>query len=174
MTGRYGGGVRCPYCHQVEDRVVDSRLAEDGGAIRRRRECESCSRRYTTFERLEEIALSVVKRSGGREPFDRAKVVAGITYSAVNRPIDPEAIELVAIAVEEQMRVSGAEVSTEAVGLAVLDRLRQLDDVAYLRFASVYKGFEDASDFARELGALHKTTEPKSRAEHPAGSKFSG
>ncbi len=155
-------GMRCPYCHGVEDKVVDSRLAEAGAAIRRRRECLMCGRRYTTFERAEEAVLVVVKRSGLREPFDRAKVASGIRRATKNRPIDDEAIEALAAAVEEEMRQVGPEVGTEAVGRAVLDGLRTLDPVSYLRFASVYKGFDDVTDFARELGLLQKTTSPKS------------
>jgi transcriptional repressor NrdR len=154
--------MRCPYCHGVDDKVVDSRLAEAGAAIRRRRECLVCGRRYTTFERAEEAVVMVVKRSGLREPFDRAKVVSGIRRATKNRPIADEAIEALAVAVEEQMRQSGPEVGTEAIGRAVLDGLRTLDPVSYLRFASVYKGFEDVTDFAREAGLLQKTTSPKS------------
>jgi transcriptional repressor NrdR len=154
--------MRCPYCHGVEDKVVDSRLAEAGASIRRRRECLICGRRYTTFERAEEAALVVVKRSGVREVFDRAKVAGGIRRATKNRPIDDQAIEALAAAVEEQMRELGPEVGTEAVGRAVLDGLRTLDPVSYLRFASVYKGFEDVTDFAREVGLLQKTTSPKS------------
>ncbi|MGH8993484.1 MAG: transcriptional regulator NrdR [Acidimicrobiia bacterium] len=160
--------MRCPYCHGVDDKVVDSRLAEAGAAIRRRRECLVCSRRYTTFERAEEALLVVVKRSGLREPFDRAKVAGGIRRATKNRPIDDEAIDALAAAVEDQMRQFGPEVGTEAVGRAVLDGLRALDPVSYLRFASVYKGFEDVTDFAREVGELQKTTSPKSGSARPA------
>jgi transcriptional repressor NrdR len=140
--------------------VVDSRLAEDGAVIRRRRECLSCARRFTTYERLEEAPLWVIKRAGEREAFDRAKVVAGMTSATKNRPVDPEQLEAVAQQVEESLRGT-AEVSSQQIGLAVLERLRDLDDVAYLRFASVYKGFEDVGDFEREVGLLTKTTEPK-------------
>ncbi len=155
--------MRCPYCHGVEDKVVDSRLAEGGATIRRRRECLVCSRRYTTFERAEEAVLVVVKRSGLREPFDRAKVASGIRRATKNRPIDDAAIEALAAAVEEQVRQAGGpDVGTEAIGRAVLDGLRTLDPVSYLRFASVYKGFDDVTDFAREVGELQKTTSPKS------------
>lgn len=151
----------------MEDKVVDSRLAEAGAATRRRRECLRCGRRYTTFERVEEAALIVVKRSGTREPFDRGKVLDGIRRAAKNRPIGDAAIETVGVAVEEQMRLAGAEVGSEAVGRAVLDQLRVLDPVTYLRFASVYKGFEDVTDFEREVGLLQKTTFPKSGRRRP-------
>ncbi len=165
MTGRpgYRGPVRCPYCDGVDDKVVDSRLAEDGRAIRRRRECLVCGRRYTTYERLEELGLVVVKRSGVREPFDRAKLAAGIERAVTNRPIEDGTVGALAAEVEEQARGDGREVTSEQLGLAVLERLRQLDDVAYLRFASVYKGFENLDDFEREVGELQKTTEPKRR-----------
>ncbi len=154
--------MRCPACGNTEDKVVDSRTADDGDAIRRRRECLTCGRRFTTFERLEEAVLTVVKRSGEREPFDRPKVVAGIRAASKNRPVTEQQMEAVAVDVEEAMRLVGSDVSSEQVGLAVLDRLRILDDVAYVRFASVYKGFEDLGDFEREV-ALTKATEPKRR-----------
>jgi transcriptional repressor NrdR len=151
-------------CASLDDKVVDSRLAEDGAAIRRRRECLACGRRSTTFERLEEVALVVVKRSGERVPFERAKVVAGVASAAKNRPVDPAAMEALAADVEEELRLLGTEVPTQEVGLAVLRRLEGLDHVAYVRFASVYKGFEDLTDFEREVGLLTKTSLPKSRA----------
>jgi transcriptional repressor NrdR len=153
--------VRCPACASVDDKVVDSRLAEEGAAIRRRRECLGCGRRSTTFERVEEAPLLVVKRSGEREPFDRAKVVAGVASAAKNRPVDELAMESLAGDVEEELRLSGTEVPSQEVGLAVLRRLEAVDHVAYLRFASVYKGFEDIGDFEREVGRLIKATAPK-------------
>ena len=119
--------MRCPYCHVMDDKVVDSRVAEAGGAIRRRRECLGCGRRYTTFERVEEVHLVVVKRSGAREPFDRGKIVDGIRRAAKNRPIADADIDALAAAVEEQMRELGPEVGTDVVGKAVLDSLRTLD-----------------------------------------------
>ena len=155
------GGVRCPWCGVDDDRVVDSRQAEDGGAIRRRRECLGCGRRFTTFERVEEVPLWVVKRSGLREPFDRAKVVEGVRAACKNRPVSDEQMEELAQAVEDALRAETTEPTSQQVGVAVLERLQGLDDVAYLRFASVYKGFEEAGDFQREAGLLTKTTEPK-------------
>ncbi len=140
--------------------MVDSRLAEDGAVIRRRRECLSCARRFTTYERLEEAPLWVVKRGGDREAFDRSKLVAGMSSATKNRPVAADQLDTVAQQVEESLR-GAAEVSSQQIGLAVLERLRDLDDVAYLRFASVYKGFEDIGDFEREVGLLTKTTEPK-------------
>jgi transcriptional repressor NrdR len=145
----------------MDDKVIDSRMAESGAATRRRRECLACGRRYTTIERVEEAPLVVVKRSGIREPFDRAKILDGIRRAAKNRPISEDDIAALAAAVEDQVREEGAEVGSETVGKAVLDQLRTLDPVAYLRFASVYKGFEDVTDFEREVGLLQKTTTPK-------------
>ncbi|MGC2168758.1 MAG: transcriptional regulator NrdR [Acidimicrobiales bacterium] len=153
--------VRCPFCSADDDRVVDSRLAEDGVVIRRRRECNNCSQRYTTFERIEEIGLFVVKRSGEREPFSREKVLRGVRAAAKNRPVDDESLEALVVGVEESMRLLNRDVSSEEVGMATLEALRDVDDVVYVRFASVYKGFSDTEDFAREIGMLVKTTAPK-------------
>lgn len=153
--------VRCPFCSADDDRVVDSRLAEDGVVIRRRRECNNCSQRYTTFERIEEIGLFVVKRSGEREPFNRDKVLRGVRAAAKNRPVDDEALEALVTGVEESMRLLNRDVTSEEVGMATLEALRDVDDVVYVRFASVYKGFTDTEDFAREIGMLVKTTAPK-------------
>jgi transcriptional repressor NrdR len=148
--------MRCPNCTSVDDKVVDSRMADDGVAIRRRRECLGCGRRFTTFERIEEVALVVVKRSGLRQPFRREKIVAGVRAAAKNRPVGPDKFEGLAADVEEALRLEGSEVTSARVGAAVLERLRELDEVAYVRFASVYKGFDDPSDFEREIGLLTK------------------
>jgi len=156
--------VQCPWCRALDDKVVDSRLADDGAAIRRRRECLSCGRRFTTYERLEEAPLWVEKRSGQREPFDRSKLVAGMRAATKNRPVTDETLEDLAQQVEESLRGEGAQVASQQIGVAVLERLRDVDEVAYLRFASVYKGFEDVRDFQREVGLLTKTTEPKRRS----------
>lgn len=155
--------MRCPWCAVDDDRVVDSRLADEGAAIRRRRECLGCGRRFTTFERVEELPLWVVKRSGQKEPFDRGKLIAGVQAACKNRPVTDEMLQELAQRVEEALRGVSAEPSSQQVGVAVLEQLQQLDDVAYLRFASVYKGFEDAGDFEREVGLLIKTTAPKHR-----------
>jgi transcriptional repressor NrdR len=151
----------------MEDKVVDSRAVDDGAAIRRRRECLTCGRRFTTYERLEEVPFVVVKRSGQREPFDRAKVVAGVRAAAKNRPVDLSQMEALAAEVEEALRLEGHEVGTQQVGLAVLERLKLIDEVTYVRFASVYKGFSDVGDFQREVGLLAKETAPK--LPHPSG-----
>ena len=142
---------------------MDSRQAEDGGAIRRRRECLGCGRRFTTFERIEEVPLWGVMGSGAREPFDRAKVIEGVRAACKNRPVTDEQLEKLAQGVEDALRAGTPEPTSQEVGVAVLERLQTLDDVAYLRFASVYKGFEEAGDFQREAGLLTKTTEPKRR-----------
>jgi transcriptional repressor NrdR len=155
--------VRCPYCRENDDKVVDSRIADDAAAIRRRRECLACGRRFTTYERVEDVPVLVRKRSGATEPFDRAKLRAGIERAATGR-LDDAAIDEIVTAVDEELRADAPEaVGSEQVGMAVLERLRTLDPVAYLRFASVYKGFEDLADFEREVGELQKTTEPKRR-----------
>lgn len=151
--------VRCPSCSGFDDKVVDSRTADDGGAIRRRRECLSCGRRFTTYERLEEAPLVVVKRSGQRTPFDRHKIVSGIRAAAKNRPVSLDALDALGIEIEESLRLEGPDVTSEQIGRAVLDRLRDLDEVAYLRFVSVYKGFEDLTDFEREVVLLTRSTD---------------
>ncbi len=139
-------------------------MSDEGAAIRRRRECLGCGRRFTTFERVEEQPLWVVKRSGQREPFDRGKLIAGVQAACKNRPVTDDMLQELASRVEEVLRAASSEPTTQQVGMAVLEQLKDLDDVAYLRFASVYKGFEDAGDFQREVGLLIKTTEPKRRA----------
>jgi len=160
---RYVDSVRCPYCRTNDDKVVDSRAGDDGSAIRRRRECLACGRRYTTFERVEDLPLMVRKRSGTLEPFDRAKLRSGIERAATGR-IDDSAVSAVTDQIEEDLRSVGPEVPSDQVGVAVLEYLRSLDDVAYLRFASVYKGFEGIEDFQREVVELRKTTAPKHHA----------
>jgi transcriptional repressor NrdR len=157
----YRGPMRCPFCSADDDRVVDSRLAEDGVAIRRRRECSACHQRFTTFERIDEIGLYVLKRSGEREPFSRDKILRGMRAASKNRPVDEEVLEGLVTVIDESMRLLNRDVTTEEVGMAALEGLRDVDDVAYVRFASVYKGFEGTDDFAREIGMLVKTTAPK-------------
>ena len=136
---------------------MDSRLAEEGVAIRRRRECTDCSHRFTTFERVDHAPLTVVKTTGNVEPFDRVKVVAGMAAATKGRQVDDATLEAMATSVEDAIRLRGSEVTTTDVGLEVLEQLRRVDDVAYLRFASVYKNFDGASDFHRELEYLEKT-----------------
>ena len=144
------GAMRCPVCVEADTRVVDSRAADEGASIRRRRECAGCGNRFTTFERVEEHPLVVVKRSGRREPFDGAKIVSGLMAACKGRPLTEADFEQLVCRVEETVRHDGYEATSERIGLAVLDELRKLDEVAYLRFASVYKGFENIADFERE------------------------
>jgi transcriptional repressor NrdR len=144
--------MRCPYCRHPDSRVVDSREADDGQLIRRRRSCTECSKRFTT---VEEAVLAVVKRSGVTEPFSRTKIVTGVRKACQGRPVDEDSIALLAQKVEETVRAKGAaEVPSHDVGLAILGPLRDLDEVAYLRFASVYRSFESLSDFETEIETL--------------------
>lgn len=144
--------MRCPFCRHPDSRVIDSREVEDGQAIRRRRSCPECGRRFTT---VEESLLVVVKRSGVTEPFSRSKVVAGVRRACQGRPVDEDALALLAQQVEETVRAAGsAEVPSQEIGLAILEPLRQLDEVAYLRFASVYRSFTSADDFTAEIARL--------------------
>jgi transcriptional repressor NrdR len=155
--------MRCPWCGHDEDKVVDSRSAEEGGAIRRRRECVACGRRFTTFERIEEVGLTVVKRDGGKEPFDRAKVAAGVMKATKNRPVSEEQVARLAERVEDKLRRKGPVVTSQEVGIEILALLRRLDEVAYLRFASVYKDFQELTDFERELGILLQKREASAK-----------
>jgi transcriptional repressor NrdR len=144
--------VNCPFCRVADTRVVDSRTADDGAAIRRRRQCEQCQRRFTT---VETAGLYVAKRSGTTEPFSREKVLAGVRKACQGRPVGEDALALLAQRVEEAVRSNGGpEVAAHDIGLAVLGPLRDLDEVAYLRFASVYRGFTSMADFEAEIEAL--------------------
>lgn len=139
--------------------MVDSRTSDDGTSIRRRRQCEQCASRFTTFERLEEVAPVVLKRDGRREPFDRCKIEVGVRSACKGRPVDEHAIEALAAAVEDRLPTHRGEVQADQVGELVLDELRRLDPVAALRFASVYKSFEDPEDFEREIQLLGGSSE---------------
>jgi transcriptional repressor NrdR len=152
--------VFCPSCRTDDTRVVDSRIAEEGSAIRRRRECLACAHRFTTFERVDHAPLTLIKSHGGVEPFDRKKVVGGLCAATKGRNVSDEQLESIAMRVEESMRLLGSTVTSANVGLAVLEQLRLVDDVAYLRFASVYKDFDAAADFHRELALLEKSALP--------------
>ena len=157
--------MRCPFCSVDDDKVVDSRPAEDAASVRRRRECLVCGRRFTTYERVEELPVLVAKRSGVIEPFDAQKLRAGVDRAVAGNAIDPTAVDALVHEIEEQVRASAPEVSSDMIGLAVLERLRHLDLVSYMRFASVYKGFDTVDDFERELVELQKSTAPKQRSE---------
>ena len=148
--------MHCPVCHADDTKVVDSRLAAEGSAVRRRRHCPSCGHRFTTYERVDEVPLVVVKSDGRVEPFDRGKIVAGVLAATKGRHVEPTVVEQVAEAIEDGVRLQGSEVTSAQVGLAVLDHLRTIDEVAYLRFASVYKNFDAAADFHREIELLTK------------------
>ena len=144
--------MHCPFCRHSDSRVIDSRTSDDGLSIRRRRQCPECSRRFTTTETA---SLSVVKRGGFVEPFSREKVVSGVRKACQGRPVDEDALALLAARVEDTIRAAGnPEVPADEVGLAILEPLRELDVVAYLRFASVYRAFESLADFEAEITAL--------------------
>ena len=150
--------MHCPSCSFDDTKVIDSRLSEEGGAIRRRRSCTQCGYRFTTYERLEEVALNVLKRGGGKQPFDRRKMMAGIQAAVKGRPVGDEMIMEIAERIEDALRLEGGDVTSNQVGHAVLEQLRLIDEVAYMRFASFYKNFDDATDFKRELALLKKHT----------------
>ncbi len=144
--------MHCPFCKNEDTRVVDSRVADEGQAIRRRRSCSECGRRFTT---VESAVLAVVKRSGVTEPFSREKVMAGVRRACQGRHVDEDSLRQLAQQVEDSVRASGsAEIPSNEVGLAILQPLRELDEVAYLRFASVYRSFESVEDFQREIDDL--------------------
>ena len=144
--------MHCPYCRSTDTRVVDSRVADDGASIRRRRTCSDCSKRFTTIEQMQ---LTVLKRSGATEPFNREKAVAGVRKACKGRPVSEDDLACLGQAVEDALRLDGAaEVPAHEVGLAILGPLRELDEVAYLRFASVYRAFESADDFEDEIAML--------------------
>ena len=145
----------CPYCKNAESRVIDSRTADDGAAIRRRRSCPACGRRFTTQET---VILRVGKRSGATEPFTRQKIVRGVQRACKGRPVTEDQLAILAQQVEDTIRARGSgEVASHEVGLAILGPLRDLDEVAYLRFASVYRGFESLTDFEDEISVLRTT-----------------
>ncbi|HEY0950602.1 transcriptional regulator NrdR [Nocardioides sp.] len=152
--------MHCPYCRNTDTRVLDSRVADDGGSIRRRRTCSACAKRFTTVEMMQ---LTVLKRSGATEPFTRDKAIAGVRKACKGRPVTEDQLACLGQEVEDALRLAGAaEIPAHEVGLAILGPLRALDEVAYLRFASVYRSFESADDFEDEIARL--------RAEREAGS----
>lgn len=149
--------MMCPFCHHPESRVVDSRLADEGTTIRRRRECEACNRRFNTYERAEEVPLYVIKKDGSRELFDRNKVMVGITKACEKRPVSREDIERIPQEIETSLRDRLAtEIPAQMIGEMVMQRLRVLDEVAYVRFASVYKEFRDVDSFVEEVRGLSR------------------
>ena len=149
--------MKCPFCAHPDDKVVDSRTIKDGELIRRRRECLSCTKRFTTYERIEEIPLMVAKKDGRREAFDRSKIVIGILKACEKRPVGIEQIEDMVDRIEKSINSSmEKEVSSEAVGSMVMEELRHLDEVAYVRFASVYRQFKDIDEFMDVLKTLYQ------------------
>lgn len=149
--------MRCPFCLHLDSKVLDSRQTEEGASIRRRRECSSCQKRFTTYERVEELPFLVIKRDGGREAFSRSKILNGILRACEKRPISLDVIEKTVDEIERQIR-SGPdrEVASELIGELVMDKLRELDDVAYVRFASVYRQFKDVDNFIEEVQQLRQ------------------
>lgn len=147
--------MRCPYCHGTEDRVVDSRTSREGRAVRRRRECLSCGRRFTTYEYVEERPLQVVKRDGSLEPYDRRKLLRSIRLPCAKRSISMAEIEAIVDEIEDELSRRGQdEVESRLIGELVMERLKRLDHVAYVRFASVYRNFQDIDEFVEELREL--------------------
>jgi transcriptional repressor NrdR len=155
--------MKCPYCGNDEDRVIDSRPVEEGKAIRRRRECSTCERRFTTYEYVERTAISVVKRDGRREPYDRDKLIGGVALACRKRPVSRDEIERIVNGIETGLADEyKTEIPSTELGERVLERLAELDQVSYVRFASVYRQFDDVDQFSKELRRLRK----ERNAEH--------
>jgi transcriptional repressor NrdR len=157
--------MKCPYCSKIENKVIDSRLSKDGRTIRRRRECTECGRRFTTYEKLEEILPLVVKKDGRREPFSREKIMEGIKKACQKRPISITRIDEFVDALELYFQELGKkEIDSKEIGEMVISNLKEWDDVAYVRFASVYRQFRDISEFMAELEEILKSRKEKERA----------
>jgi transcriptional repressor NrdR len=160
--------LKCPFCRDLENKVIDSRLTQEGDVIRRRRECLECQRRFTTYERAEEALPMVVKKDGRRESFDRKKIVAGLKRACEKRPVGIEAIEAVVDRIERALQERGdKEVPSSSVGEAVMRELHRLDTVAYVRFASVYRSFQDIGEFMEELEQLIEERRSEGRPRKP-------
>ena len=155
--------MKCPFCHVDNDKVIDSRAVQDGYSIRRRRECVGCKRRYTTYERLEELDLKVIKKDRAREPFDREKILDGLAKACWKRPISQEEVFAIVNAIEQEIYDrSDVEIECQVIGEMLMEKLRQIDQVAFVRFASVYREFQDVRDFVDELQPmLDASAEPK-------------
>lgn len=159
--------MRCPYCHQTEDRVVDSRISREGRAVRRRRECLSCERRFTTYEYVEERQLQVLKQDGTVEPYDRQKLFHSIRLPCAKRPVTDQEIEEMVDEIEDALsRLPEDAVSSRTIGELVMERLKGRDHVAYVRFASVYRNFQDIDEFAEELRELERRRSRKVQSEN--------
>jgi transcriptional repressor NrdR len=146
--------MRCPFCAAIEDKVVDTRPSDGEQVIRRRRECLTCARRFTTYERIDEILPLVVKKDGRREPFDRAKILSGLKKACSKRPVPVEVLESAADQIERSLEAGDKEIPSSRIGDAVMDALRHIDEVAYVRFASVYRSFRDVNELMNELKSL--------------------
>ena len=159
--------MHCPYCRDTDTRVIDSRVSDDGTSIRRRRSCSACQKRFTTVEQMQ---LTVVKRSGACEPFTREKAISGVRKACKGRPVSEDDLARLGQTVEDSLRGEGwAEVPAHEIGLAILGPLRALDEVAYLRFASVYRAFESAEDFETEIAVLRMERAPQAPQPQPTG-----
>ena len=147
--------MKCPYCGYPDSKVIDSRSAENGQVIRRRRECKDCEKRFTTFERFEQFPVAVIKRNGDREPYKKEKILVGLRKAFEKRPVTSQQIEELASEIEAELRAEGKkEIHSDYIGRLILINLKETDEVAYLRFASVYKDFKDITEFQSELGEL--------------------
>jgi transcriptional repressor NrdR len=164
--------MRCPYCSSLENKVVDSRMGKEGEAIRRRRECLTCEGRFTTYERIEEVLPLVIKKDGRREPFDRLKILNGLKKACEKRPVGVEALERAVTDIEKSLQEKGLkEIHSAMIGEEVMARLHELDEVAYVRFASVYRSFRDINEFMNELKDILSAKKMKSVKENPSEKK---
>lgn len=165
--------MRCPHCSSLDNKVVDSRMGKEGDSIRRRRECLKCEGRFTTYERVDEVLPAVIKKDGRREPYDRMKILNGLKKACEKRPISMEMLEKAVEGIEKSLQEKGfKEIPSTVIGEEVMERLHGLDEVAYVRFASVYRSFRDISEFMSELKDILQTKETKDpRKEHPAPKK---
>lgn len=149
--------MKCPYCNESDTKVIDSRPADDNSSIRRRRQCEKCGKRFTTYEKLETMPLMVIKKDNSRETYDRSKIEAGVIHSCHKRPVSTQQIDLMIDEIENRIfNMEEKEVETTVIGELVMEKLKELDEVAYVRFASVYREFKDVNTFMEELGKLLK------------------
>lgn len=163
--------MRCPFCQHMDDRVIDSRLSKDGDMIRRRRECTNCRRRFTTYERVEETLPMVIKKDGRREPFSREKILAGLHKACEKRPISVEVLEKLVERIEHRLEEAGErEVPSREIGEQIMEELRHLDEVAYVRFASVYRSFKDVNEFMKEVKELLERGQKEKKAPGPTTS----
>jgi transcriptional repressor NrdR len=152
--------MKCPFCSKLENKVIDSRLSQGGEVTRRRRECEACERRYTTYERVEQVLPMMVKKDGRREPFDRRKILSGLHSACEKRPVSVEALDRIVDVIERELAETGEkEVPCSMVGERCMDAMREVDQVAYVRFASVYRSFQDVQEFVGALSTLSKPTD---------------